>query len=71
MRKYRDDPYEITSRFPCQCAESGKAISKGDPIIYFAREKEAFLIGYAPVQEAALLKRKAAMSDEDKQYTFY
>ena len=70
MRKYRNDPYETTARFPSKCAESGKAISKGDPIIYFPRDKDAFLIGSAPVQEADFRKCLAAMSMEDNGYSY-
>ena len=41
---YSQDPKEITARFNSKCAETGKAINKGDPCIYYPLSKKVFHI---------------------------
>lgn len=39
---YRDDPREITARFDSVCAETGKAIKKGDTCVYYPKGKKVY-----------------------------
>lgn len=42
MSRYKNDPREITSKFDCVCAETGKPIKKGEPCIYYPKNKSVY-----------------------------
>lgn len=39
---YKNDPREIVAKYDCVCAETGKAIKKGDFCIYYPLSKKIF-----------------------------
>lgn len=65
MATYKNDPREMTARYPGVCAESGKPIKKGDTIIYYPSGKKTYLVGSAPKAEAGFRESVAAMAAED------
>ena len=41
--RYRDtSPYELRVKYPCTCAETGKALKKGDEAVYYPASKKMF-----------------------------
>ena len=42
MSRFKDDPRVITARFNSTCPETGKAIKRGDDIVYYPRERKAY-----------------------------
>lgn len=72
MKRTRNlDPYETTARFPSTCAESGEAIKKGAPIIYYPNGKKCYLIGSAPIAAQGFREAKALMYEEDNGFCSY
>ncbi|MCP4651110.1 MAG: hypothetical protein GY853_13675 [PVC group bacterium] len=47
----RDDPREIRARFNSVCAETGRAINKGDNCIYYPKGKKVFHIDSKQAEE--------------------
>ena len=64
MKTYSNDPKNMTARFDSICAESGRKIRKGDPILYWPSERKAYLIGYAPKAEQDFRDFQASAFDE-------
>jgi len=44
MSRYTQDPRTMRAKFDSMCPETGKAIRKGDEIVYFPRERKAYHI---------------------------
>jgi hypothetical protein len=49
--KMKNDPKEFTARFNSSCAETGKAINKGDTCIYYPSEKKVYHMESKQAQE--------------------
>lgn len=42
MKRYNNNPREITAKFNSKCAETGKEIIKGEICIFFPSDKQVF-----------------------------
>lgn len=42
MASYKNDPRELVARFDSVCAETGKAIKKGETCIYYPAIRKVF-----------------------------
>ncbi len=42
MPKYQGDPRWINTRYPCTCANCGKAIKRGDNAFYYPRTRALY-----------------------------
>jgi hypothetical protein len=40
--KYANDPRQITAKFNCKCAETGKLIRKDEPCVYYPTAKKVY-----------------------------
>jgi hypothetical protein len=67
----KNDPKQMTSRFPSTCAESGKTIPKGAEIIYWPSDKSAYLIGHAPKAEQEFREFQSLAHEEDHGFCTY
>jgi hypothetical protein len=71
MKRYSNDPREMTARFPSTCAESGKVIRKGDSILYWPSSRSAYLIGSAPKAEQEFREFQSLAFEEDNGFCCY
>ncbi len=67
----KNDPKQMTSRFPSTCAESGKTIPKGAEIIYWPSDKSAYLIGHAPKAEQEFREFQSLAYEDDNGFCTY
>lgn len=67
----KNDPYQLNARFNSICAESGKAIRKGDAIIYWPSSRKVYLIGAAPKAEQEFREFRALAFEEDNGFCCY
>lgn len=67
----KNDPYTTTARFASKCAESGKSINRGEPIIYWPQSRKVYLIGSAPKAEQEFREFKSLSFEEDNGYCTY
>lgn len=51
MRKYQMDPRQITAKFDCFCAETGKRIKKGERCIYYPTAKKVYSLDSNQAEE--------------------
>lgn len=63
--RYKNDPRIMKSRFSSTCEESGKAINKGEEIIYYPTGRHVYLVGSAPKAEKEFQDAENAMAWED------
>lgn len=71
MKRYSNDPREMTARFPAICAESGKPIRKGDSILYWPSSRQAYLVGHAPQAEQEFREFQSLAFEEDNGFCCY
>ena len=70
-KNMKNDPKQMTSRFPSTCAESGKAIPKGAQIIYWPSSRSAYLVGHAPKAEQEFREFQSLAYEEDHGFCTY
>lgn len=51
MSRYSNDPRIIKARFNSTCKESGKAITKGEDIVYYPSNKSVYKLDTKQAQE--------------------
>ena len=71
MKRYSNDPRQMTARFPSHCGESGRPIRKGEQIIYYPATKSAYLTGYAPKTEQEFRQFQSLAYEEDHGFCCY
>lgn len=62
---YNNDPRTIIARFDSICAETGKAIKKGETCIYYPTSKDVFHVDSEQAQEY-----REYMADLDAGYDY-
>jgi hypothetical protein len=61
-------PCIITARFPSTCPETGKQISKGDPVAYYPATRKAYHDSSTAADHVRGLQFAAAFNMDDAAY---
>jgi len=61
MARFTRDPYELTAKFDGVCAETGKAIKKGEQCIYYPSTRKVYHIDSKTAYDFRCWKADLAM----------